>query len=198
MDPLRGIVFDLDGTLVDSALDFRQMRREMGLSPDAPILEAIARLPDAQAQRCRAILDRHEQHGAARATLMPGAREFLQEVDRRGLHRAVLTRNARHLALAVLDRLQIPFELVLAREDAPAKPDPAALQMVCRHWQVEPDEVLMLGDFHFDIATGRAAGTRTALFTAGRTRAELPDWAAEADFFVSSFHEAAELLRRLS
>ncbi len=48
--PARGVIFDLDGTLVDSGLDFDEMRREMQLPPRQPILEAIARLPDEQAR----------------------------------------------------------------------------------------------------------------------------------------------------
>lgn len=45
----RGVIFDLDGTLVDSGLDFDSMRREMGLDPGTPILESLATLPEQDA-----------------------------------------------------------------------------------------------------------------------------------------------------
>ena len=46
MAQVRGIIFDLDGTLVDSRLDFDAMRHEMGLPTGIPILEGLAAIPD--------------------------------------------------------------------------------------------------------------------------------------------------------
>ena len=54
--PIRGVIFDLDGTLVNSGLDFVQMRSEMGLAPGLPLLEAIERLQATDAERCWTIL----------------------------------------------------------------------------------------------------------------------------------------------
>ena len=64
---LRGVLFDLDNTLVDSGLDFDAMRRAMGLPDGVSILEAIERLPPDRAARCRQILHEFELAGAARA-----------------------------------------------------------------------------------------------------------------------------------
>ena len=75
--PARGVIFDLDGTLVDSALHFDQMRREMGFSLGTPVLEGIAALSADDAARCLAILEAHERAGCQRATCMPGAAELL-------------------------------------------------------------------------------------------------------------------------
>src|SRR4029453_12859799 len=86
---LRGLIFDLDNTLVDSGLDFDAMRREMGLPEGLAILEAIARLPPDQAKRSREILHRRELEGAQRATLLPGVAQLLAELRRRRLHPGV-------------------------------------------------------------------------------------------------------------
>ena len=53
---IRGVIFDLDGTLVDSGLDFDLMRREMGIAPGHALLEAIDALGEPEARRCREIL----------------------------------------------------------------------------------------------------------------------------------------------
>ena len=82
---LRGLIFDLDNTLVDSRLDFEAMRREMELPAGMAILEAIERLPEPEAARCREILHRHELAGAERATLLPGVSELLAEVRGRDM-----------------------------------------------------------------------------------------------------------------
>jgi HAD superfamily hydrolase (TIGR01509 family) len=190
---LRGIVFDMDGTLIDSALDFSAMRSEMGLAENTPILESLLHMPLAQRLRCEEILHRHEWAGAHRAVPMPGAVEFLAALDQRQIPRAVLTRNGRELTLAVLSRLQMEFEIVLTRDDGPTKPNPAVLLALCETWGFAPAEVAMIGDFHYDIRAGSNAGTRTVLYTAGQDLSHFP-WAAEADVLLHSFHEAEELL----
>jgi HAD superfamily hydrolase (TIGR01549 family) len=192
---IRGVLFDLDGTLVDSALDFQQMRREMGLAEGAPILETIAHLPAHQADRCREVLDRHEAAGALRATVMPGARELLALLDARGIRRAVVTRNARPLAIATLRRLSIEFDLVVAREDGPIKPDPSAIWKICETWGLVPSQVLVVGDFFYDMEMGRRAGSPTVLFTAGREPQAVRGHEL-ADHIVRSLDELCPLLER--
>jgi HAD superfamily hydrolase (TIGR01509 family) len=162
---IDGIIFDLDGTLLDSALDFDLMRAEMGLPAGRPILESLANVPAADLARCQSILHQHELAGADRATPLPGVVEFLLELDRRRLRRAVVTRNSRPITLAMLAKLPIPFDPVITREDGPVKPDPWAIQTICQSWEVPPERVVMIGDYWFDIACGRAAGTRTVLYS---------------------------------
>lgn len=189
---LRGFVFDMDGTLLDSGLDFHAIRQEMGLPDGDPILETMRAMPERERQRCAEILHRHEWAGANRATPMPGVREFLAALERRNLPRAVLTRNGRELTLAVLARLKLTFDLVLSREDGPAKPHPAPLLAICARWGLAPEEVAMIGDFHYDIQVGRNAGACAVLYTAGEDKSHLA-WAAEADLWLHSFHDAETL-----
>ncbi len=162
----RGVIFDLDGTVVDSGLDFQQMRQEMGLPPGTAILEAIQAMPEEQAERCRAILQVHETAGARRATVMPGVERLLARLAEHMVPAAIVTRNTRRLTLETLDRLGLVFDPVITRDDAPSKPDPECLWLVCRRWQLPPAEVAMVGDFRHDIEAGQRAGTQTVLFAA--------------------------------
>ncbi len=162
---IRGVVFDLDGTLVDSRLDFDAMRREMELAPDQPILEALLHLEPRQAARCQAILHQHELAGAERATLLPGARELLATLQARCVRLAIATRNSRQIAAATLAKHALSIELVLTRDDGPVKPDPWAVQEACRQWDFPAAEVVVIGDYRFDIECGRAAGAHTVLLT---------------------------------
>lgn len=189
--PVAGLIFDLDGTLVDSALDFEAMRREMGLPTGQPILEALDKLPETEALRCREILARHEWAGAERAVLMPGAAEFLHALEPLGLHRALLTRNSRAIVERTLERLRLDFEYIVAREDAPAKPDPTAIQQICATWQLDPQQVAIVGDYRFDLEAGRRAGIRTVLYTAGRSLDTIP-YLDLADFLLPSFHDVEQ------
>ncbi|MCE9605374.1 MAG: HAD family hydrolase [Planctomycetia bacterium] len=192
--PVRGIIFDLDGTLVDSALDFDAMRAEMGLSAGTALLEAIADLPPEEAERCREILHRHEHAGGLRATPIAGAAEFVRTIDALGMHRALWTRNSRAVALQTIARLQMPFEIVVARDDAPPKPDPTAVRDLCRRWKIEPNEIVVVGDYVFDIEAGRRAGARTVLYTAGAPL-ETCEGHELADFHLASFEQTEQLLR---
>jgi haloacid dehalogenase superfamily, subfamily IA, variant 3 with third motif having DD or ED/haloacid dehalogenase superfamily, subfamily IA, variant 1 with third motif having Dx(3-4)D or Dx(3-4)E len=190
---LRGLIFDLDNTLVDSGLDFDAMRCEMGLPQGLAILEAIARLPPDQAQRSREILHRRELEGAQRATLLPGVAQLLAELRRRGLHQAIATRNSRSVTEATLHRLGIEIELVLTRDCGPIKPDPWPVLHACQRWGLAPAEVAVIGDYRFDIECGRAAGAKTVLLTHAASPHEHPNHEG-ADLVLSSLADYPQLL----
>jgi phosphoglycolate phosphatase len=191
---VRGVIFDLDGTLVDSGLDFPQIRRDMGLPESEPILEALAAIPPGERlEHCLRILDRHEQEAAERATVMPGVRDLLAALDARNVPQAVLTRNSRSSTNRVLTRLGLNFACVLTRDDVPPKPDPAGLLQICSLWNTPVAEVLFVGDYLYDIHCGRNAGMRTILFAPKGA----PHYSSLADFCVSDFVEANRLIHQL-
>ena len=189
----RGLIFDLDGTLVDSGLDFEAMRQEMELPPGTAILEAIDALPADRAAACRDILHRHELAGVQRARLMPSARELVERLQSAGVPTAVLTRNSRDAALATLERLSLAFPWVFAREDAPAKPDPTAIHQIRGLWQLPAHDVAIVGDYRFDLEAGRRAGAYCVLYTAGRDLSHL-EWARDADLWLECFTRPEKLL----
>jgi HAD superfamily hydrolase (TIGR01509 family) len=189
---VRGVVFDLDGTLVVQELDFDAMRREIGLPTATPLLEAVERMEGPARAAALAVLRRHELAAAETARLTPGVADFLDLLAARDIRRAVLSRNMREAVEKVLRRCGVAFDLVLAREDAPYKPSPEGLWQICAAWGLAPAEVLMVGDYLYDIQAGRSAGTRTALVTHGR---DLP-FAPLADVAFATFEDLPAALRR--
>ncbi|MGH8558920.1 MAG: HAD family hydrolase [Methylococcales bacterium] len=196
MPNISGFIFDLDGTLVDSGLDFDAMRREMGLPEKSSILEEIERMNAARAKRCMRILDRHELDGARRAMPIPGAMDFIRHLDSLGLKRALVTRNSRSMAELSLRHCALRFDLLIAREDGPAKPDPWAITKICEVWNLDPAHLVMLGDFRFDIEAGNAAGVHTVYFTRGRRRERLPG-IEHAGYVLEAFDRPGDLLAAL-
>lgn len=166
---IRGIIFDMDGTLVDSRLDFAAMRAEMGLAPGIPILEQLAELPQADQAAYQQILHKHERAGAHRSELIAGADRLLQALARAQRPMAIVTRNSTESTRLTLQRLGIAeyFACVICREDGPHKPDPWAIQEICRRWELSVDEVVMVGDFDLDILSAYHAGCRSVLYTGG-------------------------------
>jgi HAD superfamily hydrolase (TIGR01509 family) len=190
---IAGIIFDLDGTLADSQLDFEAMRAEMELPPGQPILESLAHLPPDRAVHCREILHRHELEGAARATLLPGVAELFAVIERRGWRMAIATRNSREITALTLKKLGLSVELAMTRDDGPVKPDPWAVHHVCQQWGVSPADVVVIGDYKFDIESGRAAGTRTVLLTHPHDPRHYPNH-EQADLLLTSLAEYPRLL----
>lgn len=189
--PVAGVIFDLDGTLIDSGLDFDQMRQEMNLPPGMPILEELAGLPDGpHLQHCLRVLAQHERAGAMRASLMPGVRAALDELIRLQLRLGILTRNSRDMTRLTLERLDLHFTHIMTRDDAPPKPDPAGLLAISGQWGVRPAEILFVGDYLFDLQAGRQAGMATVLYAPnGR-----PPYADEADHVIDHFSQLPALL----
>ena len=190
---IRGFIFDLDNTLVDSRLDFEQMRREMDLPEGLPILEAIDSLPAERAQRCHEVLHQHELAGAERAALLPGVGELLDTLRRRELPIAVATRNSREIARAMLTKCGISCDLLLTRDCGPVKPDPWPVQFACRIWRLAPSEAVMIGDYRFDVESGRAAGAHTVLLIHHLDPATYPN-DEQADLVLRSLAESDKLL----
>jgi HAD superfamily hydrolase (TIGR01509 family) len=193
-EPILGVVFDLDGTLVDSQLDFEAMRRQMNLSKGAPLLETIASLPPEQASKCWQILEQHERRGAEIAVPIPGAHELLQTLRRLQVHIGVLTRNGCQFARITLDRLDLPHDALVTRDDASPKPNPAGLLQFLSDWSIAPTRAAIIGDYRFDLEAGRAAGMRTVLYAADCTAEEWAAWRHLADHRVNSFLDPRPLL----
>lgn len=174
---LRGVIFDLDGTLVDSKLDFVRMRADIGVPEGEGILEFIEKMPHAHSrEEARRILHKHELAGAHAATLISGVTELLEELDQLGLHKAVFTRNDKEPTRIVVDRFfPKTFSSVITREDAPAKPDPTGLLRICESWNCLSHEVIYVGDYLYDILAGRRASMKTVLYLSDEPWAHYAD-----------------------
>jgi HAD superfamily hydrolase (TIGR01509 family) len=181
---VRHWVFDMDGTLTVAVHDFAAIREALGIPPEHDILTHLAALPAAEAAAKHAWLLEHERDLALGSRPAPGAVELVRELAVRGYRLGILTRNARELAHITLEAIGLAdcfaVEDVLGRDEAPPKPHPGGLLKLAAAWAVAPAEMVMVGDYRFDLDCGRAAGTHTVLVNLpDNPWPELADWHAE-------------------
>ncbi|QIB49900.1 phosphoglycolate phosphatase [Pseudomonas sp. OIL-1] len=181
------VMFDLDGTLVDSVPDLaaavNHMLGQRGRAPasleqvgdwvgnGAPVLvrRALAGsvdhagVDDDEAEAALQVF--LQAYGGAHelTTLYPGVAECLDWLQHQGLKMAVVTNKPQRFVAPLLAEMGIAgfFEWLIGGDTLPVKkPDPAALLHVMRLAQVEPEHSLFIGDSRNDVLAARAAGVR--------------------------------------
>jgi HAD superfamily hydrolase (TIGR01549 family) len=169
----------MDGTIVDSPLDFDAIREEIGLRPGVDILQSIEAMEGKGRERARAVLHRHEIKAAGQARLLKGAREVLDELAARDIKPGLLTRNSAESARRITGSLGLRFDAVVTRDDGPPKPSPEGIYRIARELGVVPANTLMVGDYIFDVLTGKAAGARTVFIRNKHNPPPEADWVLE-------------------
>jgi pyrophosphatase PpaX len=177
---LRVVLFDLDGTLIDSiALILASYRHTFMMHRGAPPadevwLEGLGTPLSAQFRRftddsaeIAAMVDTYRKHNLAHHDAMvrayPGIADAVRELRRRGRRLGIVTSKlrdgtARGLACVGLDGL---FDVVVAADDVTRhKPDPEPVRRAIELFQVSADDAAFVGDSPHDMAAGRAAGVR--------------------------------------
>ena len=182
--PLRALAFDLDSTLTRPYLDFTRLRAQLGL-PEGDILHWADALPPRQRAEAFATIEAFEQDGVDHVAWNDGAQETVAALQAGGLPVAIITRNSRASLAAVCARLDIRVDVLIAREDATPKPDPACVRLASARLGVRVETLLMVGDFRHDTEAGRAAGAMTVLLTNGKT----PPWTVQADLVIQRLPE---------
>jgi phosphoglycolate phosphatase len=212
---LKAVVYDLDGTLVDSREDISDsvnaMLKVLGLATKPPEViwnfigegaerlvrrslgaEHENRLPEA----LRTWRAEYQQRLLVKTRPYPGVVELLTvPPDSRG----VLTNKPGAFAREILQGLRMApsFRAVIGGDEAPRKPAPEGLLSLCRAFGAAPAETLLIGDSIVDLATGRAAGVPVCAVGWGLTpRAVLAS--ASPDYLVDDCAGLATLLTRLT
>ena len=161
----RHWLFDMDGTLTHAVHDFAAIKQTLGLPPETAILEALDQLSAHEAREKREQLDALEMEIAQLAVAQPGAEHLLSMLLERGASIGILTRNGKAIAHATLAACELAHyfadSTVVSRDCCAPKPDPAGVRLLLQRWQAEPDTAVIVGDFRFDMESGRAAGITT-------------------------------------
>jgi len=181
----RAVLFDLDGTLVTSQLDFAKMKSDTGCPPDNDILAYQASLPHEDQARVARIIAQHEQEDAHQTQCIQGSLEVVNNLTKMGIKTAIVTRNSEHATRIKLERTQLKVDVILTREDAPPKPSPQGLLSIIQNWGIAPRDAIYVGDYLYDIQAAQRANMHSAYFCPG----ERPDYSQEADLIITHYDQ---------
>ena len=196
---LTAILFDLDGTLLDTAPDMvgalNSLRLEYGLAPlafaevRAQVSHGSSRLvqigfPEADPERFallkRRFLDLYGARLATQTRLFEGMDSVLLELSRRGLAAGIVTNKPGRLTGALLEQLGLRacFACVVSGDTLKErKPHPLPMLHAAKLAGAAPDACIYVGDAQRDVQAAHAAGMRALVAVYGYLRAD-EDWAA--------------------
>nr|WP_205346127.1 N-acetylmuramic acid 6-phosphate phosphatase MupP [Pseudomonas nitroreducens] len=182
---LKAVLFDMDGTLLDTAPDFvavcQAMLKAHGRAPidDQRIQDVVSggaramvaatfdmdpEAPGFETLR-QEFLDRYQEHCAVFTRPYEGMAELLESIERSRLIWGVVTNKPVRFAAPIMQQLGLAERsavLVCPDHVKNSKPDPEMLLLACSQLNIDPSQVLFIGDDLRDIESGRAAGTKTA------------------------------------
>ncbi len=186
---MRAVLFDLDGTLIDSAddiaLSLRLTLKELGKLEKMPrdvkgligggvraLLEKVLG-DEFEEEHVRVFRKHYLSNPVVHTRPYEGIPETLSKLKEEGVSLVVVTNKLEELSVEILKRLNLIefFDLVVGGNTFPEKkPSPLPVIKALEFVGVEPEHALMVGDTSADIEAGRGAGTKTALARWGYVR----------------------------
>jgi hydrogenase expression/formation protein HypE len=195
---IKGVLFDFDGTLTcPGALDFPAIKKVIGCPAEQPILEFLETQHTPRQAELLSLLEAFEDQAAQASFPNQGAEKCLSDLKKRGLPIGILTRNRLSSVKKALKRFanlsMDDFAAVITRDVSRPKPHPDGVIEGASRMGIDPSELLVVGDFRFDVMAGKSAGARTVLLTNGKKPVVVPG-DPEPDHIVRDLGELATLL----
>lgn len=220
---IKALIFDFDGTLIDSAPDLQAAanrmlaplgRRELGLREVQMMIgDGVPKLvercfeaaggmpPEAEYQaHVRAFIEDYEPRSAELTRPFPGAIAALKALKAKGLKLAICTNKPYGATREILKALDLApyFDVVIGGDTLPGikKPDPRHLQAALEKMGVPPEAAAMIGDNQNDVKAGHAAGLPVVLISHGYTKIPVHELGGEA--VIDGFEHLPRALESLA
>ena len=188
---IKAIIFDFDGTITKPFLNFSKIKSEIGFPPDEIyLLEKVLEMPEKERKRAFSILEKHEREAVEKSELNEGAHEILDILKEKNIKTALLTRNTHKSIRDACQKHGVCFDIVITREDAAAKPKPDGVILAGNKLNTPLSQIMLVGDYQFDIIAGKEAGVKTVLLTNGSD----PKWDVKSDYTIHRLVDLAKII----
>lgn len=220
MNSIRAVLFDLDGTLLDTIPDLvyalNQVRAENGL-PELPVsdIRPIATLgskamvkiafgidtdhPEFNAYR-EHFLNLYEKHLADSTRFFPQIENVLDHLENNNIPWGIVTNKLTRHALPLLKAMQIAHRaacVICGDSLATFKPDPGPILHACRLINQDPGHCIYVGDAETDVTASKAAGTKSLVALYGYIHANEDPYAWKADGYIQEPLELIEWIEKV-
>jgi len=164
---IKGLIFDMDGTITVPYIDWKSLRAKIGAALDKTLMQYIESLPPDRSAWAHNVLLDAEREAAANAEINAGVHELIDHLIAKGMRLALVTNNHGEAMRTVLKRYGLRFDVALSRDDGEIKPSPVLIHKALQALGLPPDEVIGIGDGRYDIESCRLAGVRCIYLTHG-------------------------------
>ena len=184
---IHGVVFDLDGTLIDTVQDIAvsmnktlaqygypqhpiSMYRNWVGAGTANMVKCAANGLNSHSILLKEFIANYTEGIAVHSTPYPGVHSLLKQLNLANIPVAILTNKNQDMARSLVKTVLEDINFVTVQgliEGRPAKPDPTSFTEVVQAMEIEPKHCLIVGDTEIDISTGINAGSRTMAVTWG-------------------------------
>ena len=196
---VKAVLFDFDGTLTKpGSIDFNLIKRAIGCPAESFILEYIETLGNhVQKKKAISALEEFENKAADSSEPNKGAEELLLYLRSNGLSTGIISRNSLESIKRSFHNFKeikfSDFDVIITRDNS-VKPKPYAdgVILAAKKLKVDVKELVVVGDFLFDIQAGKDAGSIT-VFLNNRLEHNFSD--PESDYTISQLDELKDVIR---
>ena len=220
---MKAVLFDLDGTLIDTAADFIRIIQDMCRDKQCEIVAAdLIRTQVSEGARAmvklvypeldvedsvflahrQRFLDLYGEDIAVDTDLFEGMYPLLEELERQDIPWGIVTNKPRWLSESLLKALNLTERcavLVCPEDVSKTKPDPEPMYLAAKQIQIQPEDCIYVGDHPRDIDAGRNANMYTILAGYGylplQHKDDLTAW--QADCIVNTVAELHQVINQL-
>lgn len=217
---IKAFLFDLDGTLLDTALDFiaiiQHMRQQQGMPPIEPTiirqlassgaramvsagLELAADSPELE-QHTTEFLQHYQQDYARLTRPFAGVQQLLDLLHQQQIPWGVATNKPQHFAAPILEQLGLRQHmacLICPEQVAQAKPAPDMLLLACQQLGIAPQQAIYLGDDQRDIQAAQQAQMPSIAVGYGYHPAHEQPQNWGADFYIATSEQLADSVKSI-
>ncbi len=183
----KTVIFDLDGTILDSRYDWKKIRENLNLNQYS-ILDQLYSLPDEEREKKESLLKRYERKATSNASLFPDVKEVLHTLKKMGIKTGLSTNNSIDNTRFIIEKYGLVFDSIVTRDDGIWKPNKEPILMLMQRLGSKPDTTVIVGDSDYDILSARDAGASCVIFWRGRSLKYKPD------FIIYSIRDVLALL----